>query len=61
MNSVSRYSERTPAVLASTASENPVKTRYESQIPLSSLNLQQPRTERPVMGARSSKLLRMEY
>ena len=38
-------------MLASTASESPGKTRYESQIPLSSLNEQQPRTERLVMGA----------
>ena len=35
MNLVSRCSEKTPNVLASTASESPVKTRYESQIPLS--------------------------
>ena len=36
MNLVSRCSERTPDVLASTASESPVKTSYESQLPLSS-------------------------
>ena len=54
MNLVSRCSERTPDVLASTTSECPEKTRHESQIPLSSSNEQQPRTERPVMGARSS-------
>ena len=36
MNFVSRCSERTPDVLASTASESPGKTRYNSQIPLSS-------------------------
>ena len=36
MNLVSRYSARDPNVLASTASENPGKTRSESQIPLSS-------------------------
>ena len=41
-------------VLASTASESPGETRSESQIPLSSWNEQQPRTERLVMGARSS-------
>ena len=40
MNLVSRRSERNPDVLASTASENPGKTRYESQIPLRSLNEQ---------------------
>ena len=54
MNLVSRCSVRDPNVLASTASESPGKTRYESQIPLSSWNEQQPRTGRPVMGARSS-------
>ena len=35
MNFVSRCSEMTPAVLSSTASESPVKTRQESQSPLS--------------------------
>ena len=35
MNLVSRCSERTPDVLASTASESPGKTRHESQSPLS--------------------------
>ena len=54
MNLVSRCSERDPNVLASTASESPGKTRSDSQIPLSSWNEQQPRTGRPVMGARSS-------
>ena len=38
MNLVSRCSERTPVVLLSTASESREKTRYESQIPLSSWN-----------------------
>ena len=54
MNLVSRCSVRNPDVLASIASESPGKTRYESQLPLSSWNEQQPRTERPVMGACSS-------
>ena len=54
MNLVSRCSVRDPNLLASTASESPGKTRYESQIPLSSWNEQQPRTGRPVMGACSS-------
>ena len=54
MNLVSRCSERTPDVLASTASETPGKTRHESQIPLSSWTEQQPRTGRPVMVACSS-------
>ena len=35
MNLVSRCSERDPDVLASTASESPGKTRFESQTPLS--------------------------
>ena len=51
MNLVSRCSERTPDVLASTASKSLGKTRYESQIPLSSWNEQQTRTERLVMDA----------
>ena len=55
MNLVSRYSVRDPNVLASTASESPVKTKSESQnVPLSSLNEQQTRTGRLVMGASSS-------
>ena len=41
-------------MLASTASESLGKTRYESQIPLSSWNEQQPRTGRPVKDACSS-------
>ena len=54
MKLVSRCSARDPNVLASIASESQVKTRSESQIPLSLWNEQQPRTERPVMGASSS-------
>ena len=55
MNLVSRYSERTPDVLASTASKSPVKTKSESQnVPLSSFNVQQTSTGRPVLGASSS-------
>ena len=42
MNLVSRCSARNPDVLASTASESPGKTGYESQIPLSSRTEQQP-------------------
>ena len=42
-------------MLASTASESPVKTKSESQnVPLSSLNVQQTSTGRPVLGASSS-------
>ena len=48
MNLVSRCSERTPDVLASTASESPGKTRYESQLLLSSWNEQHQRTGRLV-------------
>ena len=55
MNLVPRCSVRDPNVLASTASESPVKTRYESQrLPLSSWNEQRPRTVRPVKDAYSS-------
>ena len=55
INLVSRYSARDPNVLASIASENPGNTESESQkVPLSSLNVQQPRTGRLVMGASSS-------
>ena len=55
MNLVSRYSVRDPNVLASTASESLVKTKSESQkVPLSSLNVQQTSTVRPVLGASSS-------
>ena len=52
---VSRCRVRDPTVLASTASETPEKTRYASQnVPLSSLNVQQTGTGRPVLGANSS-------
>ena len=54
MNLVSRYSVRDSNVLASTASESPVKTCSESQVLLTSWSEQQPRTGRPVMGASSS-------
>ena len=52
---VSRCRERDPTVLASTASENPENTNSESQkVLLSSLNVQQTGTGRPVMLASSS-------
>ena len=54
MNSVSRCSETTPDVLASTASESPRKTRHESQQPLSSWTEQHQRTGRLVLDANSS-------
>ena len=54
-NLVSRYRVRDPTVLASTASEKPWKTKSESQnVTLSSLNVQQTSSERPVLGASSS-------
>ena len=54
MNLVSRCREKTPDVLASTASESPVQTRHESQLLLSSWNEQHQRTGRPVLDAYSS-------
>ena len=55
MNLVSRYRARDPNVLASTASENPENIKSESQkVPLSSLNVQQTGTGKPVMLASSS-------
>ena len=54
MNLVSRCSERTPDVLASTASESPEKTRHESQFPLSSRTEQHQRTGRLVEDLHSS-------
>ena len=54
MNLVWRCSERNPDVLASTASESPGKTRYESQLLLSSRTGQHQRTVRPVDDAYSS-------
>ena len=41
-------------MLASTASQSPVKTRLESQLPLSSWTEQHQRTRRPVLDAQSS-------
>ena len=54
MNLVSRCSERTPDVLPSTASQSPLKTRHESQFPMSSQTEQHHRTVRPVVYAYSS-------
>ena len=54
MNLVSRCSERNPDVLASTASESPVKNKYESQKAVSSWTEQHLRTVRPVKDACSS-------
>ena len=51
MNLVSRCSLRNPNVIASTASKSPVKTRHESQLPLSSWTEQHLRTGRPVVDA----------
>ena len=57
MNLVTRCSERTPDVLASTASGSTEKTRHESQFPLSSRTEQHQRTGRPVVDACSSSYL----
>ena len=57
MNLVSRCSERTPDVLASTASESPGKTRHESQIPLSSWTEQHLRTGRLVKDATQNGMM----
>ena len=54
MNLVSRCSERTLVVLPSAASESPVKTRHESQSPLSLHTEMYDRTGRTVVYARSS-------
>ena len=54
MNLLSRCSVSTPAALASTASESPVKTRHESQSPLSSQTEKYDRTVRLVKDACSS-------
>ena len=51
---VSRCSERTPDVLASTASESSGETRHESQLSVSFWTEQHQRTRRPVKDAYSS-------
>ena len=54
-NLVSPYRVRDPNVLATTASESPVKAKSESQnVPLSSFAVQQTSTGRPVLVASSS-------
>ena len=60
MNLVSRCSERTPAVLASTASESPGKTRDESQTPLSPQTEKCDRRERPVVNAQHTDRFMIE-
>ena len=60
MYSVSRCSKRTLDVLASFASESLVKTRYESQQPLSSWKEQHQRTVRLVFGRLLIKILRVK-
>ena len=47
MNLIARSNERAPSALSSTASESPVKTRHESQSPLSPQAEKYDRTERP--------------
>ena len=54
-NLVSRCRVKDPTVLASTGPESPVNTKSESQeVPLTSLNVQQTGTGKPVMLASSS-------
>ena len=53
-NLVARCSEKTPAVLSSTASESPGKTRHERQTPLSPQTEKYDRTGRPVVCAQKS-------
>ena len=61
MNLVSRCSERTPDVLASTASENLANTKSESQnVPLSSRTEQHHRTGRPVVFAQHTDKFTVE-
>ena len=60
MNLVSRCSERNSDVLASTASESPVKTRHESQFPLSSWPEQHHRTLRHVVFAQHTDRFMVE-
>ena len=54
MNLVSRCSEKTPDVLASTLLQSPGKTTHESQLLLSSWTEQHLRTGRPIKDAYSS-------
>ena len=54
MTLIARSNEGAPSALSSTASESPVKTRQESQSPLSSRDEQHHRTGRPVLDAYSS-------
>ena len=57
MNLVSRCSERIPDVLPSTASESRVKTRHESQTPLSPQTEKYDRTEwRPVVSSQHAEI-----
>ena len=51
MNLIARRSERAPAALSSIASESSVKTRHESQNPLSPQVEKYDRTVRPVLNA----------
>ena len=54
MNLISRCNERTPVVLSSTTSDCPVKTRHETQTPLSPQIEKYDATERPVVYVHSS-------
>ena len=60
MNLVSRCSEGTPDVLASTASESPGKTRHESQSSPSLQTEKHDRTERPAVNAQHTDSFNVE-
>ena len=55
MNLIARSSESAPSVLSSTASESLVKTRYESQSPLSMQAEKYDRTVKPVVRRDTSQ------
>ena len=60
-NLISRCRLKDPTMLASTACENPVNTKSESQkVPLSALSVQQSGMGKPIMLASSSNFVRME-
>ena len=62
INLISQYSVRDPNVLASTASENPRKTKSESQnVPLSSLKCAANKNRETCVGRQLIKPLRMEH
>ena len=54
MNLIARSNERAPSALSSTASESPVKTRHESQSPLSLQAEKYDRTGRPIVCSKGA-------